>query len=153
MGLLDGLASLQVLATTFSGTTLQVGANEISAAEIATDAVTAIKVSGLTLTAAKMAANAASGNVVSLEYSPVYTGSPVAGGLVWQMGSAIATDVSVNVVFGKAFSNIPRVVITPAQSGTHATQSYVGSTEATGFIFVGQSGIAHNWIAVGSGRI
>lgn len=98
-----------------------------------------------------LADNAASGAVVDATFAVVHAEGNA--GQSVQAGSTIASDVSVNVTFDTAFAGIPRVVLTPAQSGALATQSYIGSTETTGFIFNGQSGLAHNYIAIGSGRV
>lgn len=166
MGLTDGLASLEVNATTLSGTNIfgasvDLGSGTVGTVELAVDAITATTISGLTIstakiaanavTTAKLASNAASGAAVSAEYSPVHAeGNP---GNSIQAGSTQASDISVNVTFDTAFALEPRVVLTPAESGALATQSYIGSTETTGFIWSGQSGLVHNYIAIGSGRI
>lgn len=142
MGLLDGLPSLEVISTTFSGTNAQFAAGQISSAEVGSGGILNPNLSGASV----------SGAAVSLEYGPAYIGSPLVGGLRSEVGSATASDVTVAVAFGRAFASAPRVVLTSAQSGTSAGTFGIGSTETTGFRFYGQSGLVYNWFATGSGR-
>ena len=79
----------------------------------------------------------------------VGAGSPTVFGRSIQIGSAIASDVSVLVAYGTAFTGIPRAVLTAAQSGTTSGQFNITSGTATGFQFWGQSGLAYNYIAIG----
>lgn len=147
MGLRDGIPSFEILSTTVSGTTGAFtnisGTETIVSSEIGSGIILNPNLSG----------GQVSGAPVSFEYPVSYTGSPIAGGLAMQMGSTIASDVSILVTYGKAFGGIPRVVLTAAQSGTNAGDVMVTSGITTGFRYFGQSGLAYNWIAIGSGRI
>ena|SRR3990167_3156737 len=123
----DGIPSTRIDSSTFSGTELLV-----------------TTLSGVNLLVAGSASDGRGRLAVA------GAGSPVAFGFYVQAGSAIASNVSVNVAFPQAFATIPRVVLTQAISGTNADGSYIGSTITTGFIFFGPSGAAHNYIAIGT---
>ena len=138
MGLVDGIASLEIRSSTISGTTLQASTAAFGSSEIGN---------------AELANNAASGAKVSSEYPIGYIGSPVGGTLAFQCGSVVSSDVSVLVTFGIPFAGNPLVIITPQQSGTLVTQTFVGSTTTTGFTFWGQSGLVHSWLAINNGRV
>lgn len=64
-----------------------------------------------------------------------------------ETGSGIATNVAVAVTFKNTFDSAPRVLLTPAASGTHATEAYVAGVSAGSFTFVGQSGLEYTYLA------
>lgn len=133
----DGIATVEFIGNTFSGTTVygadvQAGAGTIGNAELAT--------------------SAASGTKVSLEYPVAYTGSPVRGNIATQYGSFTAvSDSGLAVSFGKAFAAAPTVFLT-TQSGATA---YTAGISAGSFIGIVPTGSATSvgYLAIGSGRI
>jgi len=131
----DGLASQtdirtigSIQAALISGNVAALGAGEIGAGEIASGAVT----------------------FSHLATNRIMTGSPSAGGLSVQAGTAtLSAGSSVTVTFGTPFKATPYVVCTVAdiQAGT-ATASGISTT---GFTAYGTTaGKEINWIAIGS---
>lgn len=142
MALKDGLQSLEVRADTISGGTIY-GATDIS-------------VAAGTIGNAELADSAASGTKVSLEFGPIYTGSPIIGNNVALYGTANATGIANTVVvqFQKAFTAAPAaVLITPLGSVAVGGPAVTGIA-AGSFTFIGAgSNVSHAWLAIGSGRI
>ena len=136
MGLKDGLPSLEVHASTFSGTSAQFSAGEISAAELAD--------------------NAASGTKVDATFPVAGTGSPTGYGLSVQTGSsATGAGSTAWVVFGTPFASNPYFVATPHSASDVRITEVIGSRNP-GSTFVISHGAASqefSWIAIGSGRI
>lgn len=137
MGLKDGLASLELNSTTFSGTNAQFSAGQIDTSEIGSGAILEVNISGAQVGAAKQ--------------SFIGTGSPTGYGLSVQCGSSTFTNTAVTVTFGTAFAAAPIATITLLASG--ANHGYVTGTAAGSFVALGESGINFSWIAVGSGDI
>lgn len=135
-----------------SGTVLgpNISGGVILSAHLATDSVVAAKISGLAVTTAKIAANA----VTAAKSTIVATGSPTGYGQSIQHGSVTPTDVETWTVFGTAFAAAPKVVVGLAVSGAAATQPPMAITVVAGsFGTIGTSGLACNWIALGSGAL
>ena len=133
----------------------QIGSGDIVdgtviASELATDGVTSIKISGLAVTTAKIGAAAVTG----AKHAIFGTGSPTGYGLTIQAGSLIASDVAVTATFGTAFAAAPHVFLSVAISGALATAPgmMVGAS-AGSFTMLGQSGLLHHYLAIGSGNI
>jgi len=64
-----------------------------------------------------------------------------------EVGTVTATNVAVFTSFTNEFASAPKVLLTPATSGTHATEAYVAGASAGSFGFVGQSGLDYNYLA------
>lgn len=156
----DGLQTGEFIAATISGNSLSVGTSQISSAELGSGAVLSANISG----AQVLSSHIASGNVLSAQISGAQvlashhrilgTGSPTVFGRSIQHGTATATDVAVWTVFGTAFAAAPQVQLTCAASGTAnaAAPMLVGQVVGS-FGFLGQSGLAYNWLAIGSGAL
>lgn len=133
----DGIPSTRIDSTTFSGT-------EFLVTNVSATTVNATTLSGVNVLVAGSVSDG-QGRVTSIR-----SGSPSTYGMKIEVGSFIASDVSVSVAFGTPFATIPRVVLTPTQSGTLVTDTFVGSAITTGFNAWSQSGIAVNYIAIGT---
>ena len=64
-----------------------------------------------------------------------------------EVGTGTASNVAVSVTFTNEFVSAPNILLTPAASGTLATEAYVAGTSAGSFSFVGQSGLDYTYLA------
>ena len=122
----------------------------IQQAEIGSGAILGPHISGGAITNSKLAAS-------TLEASSqgfLGTGSPTGFGLSVQAGSTIPSNIAVTVSFGTAFAAAPHVILTLAASGAVSiSPAMVTGTSAGSFTHLGESGLLHHWIAIGSGNI
>ena len=161
MGLKDGLASLELNATTVSGgtvlaDTLTAGGAEVGTAEISSGAVTAVnlatgavmnyalsggqcsgtviadRIVNSSITNLQMATNGATGTTVGLEFATIKTGSPSVGGNALQFGTGDTSAGSILwVVFGTAFKAAPSIALTTIGATANGT-SVIGSPVVVG---------------------
>lgn len=123
-----------------SGANVQFGA-AIAAAELETDSVTADEIAASAVGQSEMA------------YGTIGTGSPPGYGLSCLVGSdTTGAAGSAWVVFGKKFSDVPKVVLAGA---TDATAGFAPAILAGSFLLSsgGTANKVYSWIAVGSGKM
>lgn len=78
-------------------------------------------------------------------------GSPSVWTALAQAGSTEASDEAVNINFGTAFGAVPSVSLTVGESGAAATQpGCIVDVNAGSFQFLGTSGLAYTWLAIGT---
>lgn len=141
----DGLATGEFITAIASGTNASF--TNISG----TESIVESEIANASITNAKLGASACSGTKMSLEYSPVYTGSPIIGNNVIQYGSFTYSNATgLSVSFGKAFLATPTVILQPQVSGALWVLS---GCSAGSFMTYGTSGVTVGYMALGSGRI
>lgn len=143
MGLVDGLPSLEIRATTISGTTLQASTAAFGASEIGN---------------AELADNSASGAKVDPTFPTASLGSTRRFGAFIQAGSvATAAGSGGTIEFGVQFANTGYwLTLSPANfvTGAGSVVPYVsGTRNRSGCEIVGAASTTYEFIAIGSGRV
>lgn len=128
MALKDGLASLEELSSTFSGTLFQGGTGSFAA------------INGVT----------------TVNSPTAYIGSPIAGNVTIQAGTVtgsggLAADSF--ITFGSTFAAAPTAVFMIPLASVAVGGPNIIAIAAGSASFRAGSNVAHGWIAIGSGRI